>query len=257
MPVDLTQIENRLVRAKAQIETLESSVQAFRRYLKRNHVVVETEPDALKQIARIHFSWKVPDDWGLTIGEIAHHLRATLDNLVWQLVIANGATPGSKHEFPIAVTEGWFRKRGGGKLKGIHPAAFAEIERLQPFARTDGKDPAKHMLAVIHELDIIDKHQFVHVAAVVPEGHGYYLPQSAVDAGCVVRFHLRPLENGTPIMEFIFKRPHPEKVKVDDSATVQVLILETETTPYLPISDLMRAWQLIVNMVNSISAAAP
>ena len=54
-----------------------------------------------------------PIEWSIILGEILYNLRSALDHLVWQLVLANGQTPGRHNEFPIAVDhQTWLQEKG-------------------------------------------------------------------------------------------------------------------------------------------------
>ncbi len=248
-------VERRLARARAEIATLESYISASRRNLKRNRTVVDVEDDGLKHTVRVYFTWKPPEEWGLMVGEIVHHLRSVLDNFAYQLVAANGQTPTSRTEFPVALKQDWFDRVAGDKLSGVDPRALAEIRRLQPFARTDGGNPSTHWLWVIHQLDIVDKHQLIHVCVAVPGSAGYTLRQSDLDCGCIVRMHFRPLENGTPLMEFLFTTPQREAVQVDSRAALQIALAETERTPYVFFpGQLSNACNLVSTTIREISA---
>jgi hypothetical protein len=74
-----------------------------------------------------------PDQrWGVIAGEILHNLRSALDNLIWQLVLLNGRTPGRHNQFPICIEP---PKPGalGGVLRGVYADHRVLIEDLQPY----------------------------------------------------------------------------------------------------------------------------
>jgi hypothetical protein len=224
-------IGERLTRTRKHIDDLLRSYNHFAPNLDRNRVVVEQENER-HQAAKVYFDWEIPPWWGVAIGEAVHHLRSALDNMVWQLVIANGAVPGDKHEFPIAKDWGWFQKVALTKLAGVGKDAFTAIERAQPYNRSDGKPITNHFLWSVNELDIVDKHHVIHVAAVIPEGNEWRWDQAHLDAGGKVTMILSPLSQGTPVMDFVFKEPCLHKVYVKSPMTLQVKIAETERTPY-------------------------
>jgi hypothetical protein len=96
------------------------------------------------------------------VGEIAHHLRSSLDHLIWQLIIANTGKEGStRSEFPIflqppkgAKGEQQFAK----KIQGVRIDAAKAISIMQPY-----NDPEPHLnpLWLVHDLDRIDKHRLL------------------------------------------------------------------------------------------------
>ena len=239
MTVSFELVDRRLKHADNQINALEHAYRGFLPKLKDHRIVVKPNAISGAQEAKIRFSWSVPDSWGLMVGEIMHHLRSILDNAVWQLVLANNGVPNQSTEYPIAKDTEWFTTRAPKKLRGVSAEAYALIEKLQPYSRPD-IPYSQHPLWLIHELDIIDKHQVVHVAAVVPALGRWTSDKAHVDAGMTVRLWFRPLEDGTPIMEFMFERPCDVPVKMQGKATLAVNILETERTPYLDFPDFLR-----------------
>jgi hypothetical protein len=248
-------VDRRLTHADNQINALERAYRGFLPKLNDHRIVVKPNAISGTQEAQIRFSWSVPDSWGLMVGEVMHHLRSILDNTIWQLVLANDRVPNQFTEYPIARDSEWFTSRAPKKLRGVSAEVYTIIEKLQPHCRAD-VDYRKHPLWLIHELDIIDKHQIVHVAAVVPASGGWTNDQAHVDAGMSVRHWYRPLENGTTIMEFMFERPCDVPVKVDSKVALAVKILETERTPYLDFPDFLHiAHRTTSQVVNRLRPA--
>ena len=61
-----------------------------------------------------------PISWSVSFGEILYNLRSSLDHLVWQLVLANGQTPGRHNAFPITNdAQGW-EKVKENPLNGVN-----------------------------------------------------------------------------------------------------------------------------------------
>jgi hypothetical protein len=246
-------LDRRLKFARDHINVLERSYRMFVPKLQEHRVVVEPNPATGTQVAKVRLGWVVPDDWGLRVGEVAHHLRAVLDNAVCQL-LPDGVQPTVSTEFPVATTREWFAKVAPRKLAGLSAEAYAAIERLQPFGQADVA-AVHHPLWLLHELDIIDKHQSVHVAAVVAAQSGWNAGQAHVDAGMTVRLWYQPLEDGTPIAEFMFATPCAVPVKATSKATLEVKILETERTPYLPFPGfLLVAHEAVREVVDALRA---
>src|SRR4051794_5775778 len=63
--LDRAALERRLRYAKAQIDPLDRAHGNLAPKLKRHRVVIEIEDEGRRQIARVHFDWRVPDWWGL------------------------------------------------------------------------------------------------------------------------------------------------------------------------------------------------
>lgn len=97
-----------------------------------------------------------PIELSLTLGDAVHNARTALDHLVWQLVIANGGTPGKDTCWPTTDKPTTAQVR----LRGASPRVFDMImNQIKPFPGGDERFPR------LHELDIEDKHH-----AIVPVG---------------------------------------------------------------------------------------
>ena len=102
---------------------------------------------------------------GLVVSEFAHHLRATLDNLLWQLVLLRGGTPTRVTQFPIYESWERYERNAPRLLRGVCTDDRALIEAMQPFAAIP-EAPDRHPAAVIGWLNNTDKHRFLHVGCV-------------------------------------------------------------------------------------------
>lgn len=127
--------------------------------------------------------------WASIIGDVVHNLRATLDNLVWELSVAfSGAPPddpipaGSRWRricFPI-ITDSvkWEPSLSHGGLWAVDPSLLPTFLKYQPFVT--GKGTAdREPLAILHDLWNIDKHRHIHVVivGVAPNsGHTFAFP---------------------------------------------------------------------------------
>lgn len=108
-------------------------------------------------------------DLGLALGEAVHHIRGSLDHLVYQLVIAQNGKPHTSHQFPIVKKEkGWKAKvvnppknKRRGALDFVHRDHVAAIKRLQPYTPTTGKPS----LLTLQRFSNTDKHRLIHAAA--------------------------------------------------------------------------------------------
>ena len=100
-------------------------------------------------------------------GEIIHHLRSSLDLLVFQLVRRNtGADPinAAVSEFPVltknpgAKGTKTYEKVFGTKVKGVSSTAETQLESMQPYHL---QEPTESLLYVVHDLNRIDKHRLL------------------------------------------------------------------------------------------------
>ncbi|HEY2039381.1 MAG TPA: hypothetical protein VGG95_06930, partial [Edaphobacter sp.] len=103
----------------------------------------------------------VPARFGLIAGDYLQNLRSVLDYLVWQLILANGATPHKTNTaFPICKSAAAFKDAKNRKLVGVSDEAIALIEALQPYSerQIDGRPQTIHLL---DELTNENKHRQV------------------------------------------------------------------------------------------------
>lgn len=254
MALDITSIRRRLSWTERQIRRLEVSYARFLPNLERNHIVVVIESER-RQVIRVKFDWSLPDWWGIAVGEVVHHLRSCLDNLVWQVVAESGGTPSDTHEFPIARDRQWFEKVAPRKLRGVPAEALEIIRRVQPYNRPQGQPLEEHAFWGLNQLDIVDKHHLLHVAVTSIQTVEQSLSEADIQAGMVVTV-LFPAElhDGAPIMSLDFDEPRWEKVVMGPSATLAVQIARTGRTPALAFPHFLRVLHLsTTNVVEAIS----
>ena len=93
-----------------------------------------------------------PAAFGLMAGDAIHNLRSALDHLAWQLVLANGQTPGNQTAFPIFDDAARYQAGRNRYIQGMAQSAVDAIDATKPYK--GGNDA----LWVLHRLDIADKH---------------------------------------------------------------------------------------------------
>jgi hypothetical protein len=106
-----------------------------------------------------------PTEFALIVGDVLHNLRATLDNLVYELAVAHTGSPLPRSierasQFPIFRHESDFLSKGKDMVGGIHPDAQALIEGQQPYKRGNENST----LLVLSQLSNTDKHRLPPVA---------------------------------------------------------------------------------------------
>ena len=170
----------KLDRAREHLEELNPKIRA---YVKRRPYVISDEREAEGEwmIVRWGDVREHPDPcWGVRAGEFFHNLRSALDNLVWQLVMANGQEPGGHNQFPIYTDHppGKPRKllkevpgatRVDEMLFGVHADHVATIKRLQPYLGLDEERNQRTALGAVVLFNNIDKHKIVHPAVGISE----------------------------------------------------------------------------------------
>lgn len=108
---------------------------------------------------------EAPLRFAVLAGEIVHHLRSSLDHLVYALVIQNGGTPSKNSQFPICATAKKFEDAcNSGLITGISQSAKQLIMAVQPYTSSTPDDTVLH---VVNEYDIFDKHRLLVVVTTV------------------------------------------------------------------------------------------
>jgi hypothetical protein len=154
----LAGVHEKLKRADESIRNLNSEITAF---LKPPKGVFSEDKEKASHEFLKHARRNIPPRFGVLAGEIAHHLRASLDHIVWLL---SSEQYRRKHEtliaFPICLAKPRKKEeitRYNGKIQGIRSAsARTLIDKLQPY---NAAHPPDDPLVILHNLDRIDKHQ--------------------------------------------------------------------------------------------------
>jgi hypothetical protein len=115
-----------------------------------------------RMVARITHVEEFPPSYTIAIGDIAHSLRAALDNLAFAVV-----KPAAEKErlvyFPICETSTKFKGVAPRMLPGASKRVSAAFERLQPYHRR--KMPNAEYLLHLNALNNWDKHRAIAVCA--------------------------------------------------------------------------------------------
>ena len=155
----LAGIAAKIRRADEHISTLDAEFDVF---LKEHYQITGSFDSNLRKYTFTALgSEALPTRFAVIVGEVAHHLRSALDHLVTQLQFF-GAGDGKPDvlEFPICRTPKQFEEAcRRGKLTGIPEAALKTIGAVQPYRTSEPVDSSA--LAVLHELDRIDKHRLL------------------------------------------------------------------------------------------------
>jgi hypothetical protein len=164
--------ERRLDRALYHLESFKAERRAW---LEEDPHRFRTELDAErgKNVIWAQVITPPPDSLSLIAGDCIHNLRASLDNLAFELALAytKGPLPNEAEAdsgFPIFSSDpaesskSWPLKKFNDMIRCIDPLAKAEIERLQPYKRRDGF--RRDRLWQLNKLESIDKHRLPHTA---------------------------------------------------------------------------------------------
>ncbi len=144
---------------------LRAEIEIFKKDARYGFEVAELESDGYRAL-RVTASLEPSNRWGVLVGNIAHNLRASLDNLVWELIRKNGKTPEDFKrplpEYPVYLYEDDYKRRGRPKIAGRVSERHEEvIERTQPF-HWGGEAST---LWALHELNNTDKHRALQLVA--------------------------------------------------------------------------------------------
>lgn len=223
-PLDGTNLK--LATAQDEIAKLEATVHRFITDKQIQRVSIDRDPDTGEEVhvARVN---QPPDPaWGVQIGLIAHLLRSTLDNLVWQLALLNTATPYERTTYPIylkrrgtrsyesgalnIVKNGPNKGRLKGTLQSLASRHRAMIERTQPYRRGNGNE--KDPLWLLAQFNNTDKHRMI--AVVVMTGQKMHVVPVIRQKPFFIGFHVTfrgglAFEDGAELARF----PGPVKVK--------------------------------------------
>src|SRR5271166_2457912 len=155
-PLPLDGVREKLNRAEHNIVNLKKEADSFLDSGDYRAIPDDNE-NAFRRALEYHSTRSVPARFSVLAGEIVYHLRSALDHLVWQLVIANRATPGHSHEFPIFKAKPLKKDHFEKKIRGVSPRTAAIIESLQPYRAGTAAD--NDPLWILHDLCRIDKHR--------------------------------------------------------------------------------------------------
>lgn len=149
----------KIERAEEHVRDLESEVGHFFRSVPYS-IVQHTDLDTGEQTREFRILKEPPLRVSVIVGDIAHNLRSALDNLAWQLVLANGGTPTRDTGFPISGSAKEFETKGLGKIRGASAEATELIRACKPYK--GGNDA----LFALHRLSVLDKHRLLVTVAV-------------------------------------------------------------------------------------------
>lgn len=153
-------IAEKLKRADQTIGNLHTEILAF--FKKSKYPVLPNPNDERWQEAvDYHSKLPIPTRFSVLAGEIVHHLRSSLDHVVW--IFSNEDTR-RRHEnsiaFPVLCDPADKNelKRFNKQIQGVDDLDVRKIiTDLQPFKRAP--DTANDPLLIIHNMDRFDKHR--------------------------------------------------------------------------------------------------
>lgn len=161
-------VYEKLKRVDESVRNLDSEISDF--FAKSDYPVLPQENyDALLKAIAYHKKLPIPPRFSVLAGEIVHHLRSSLDHLIWNL---SGPEYRERHStqigFPVLEAAPSSKAELSGyerKIKGItNSRARKVIDDLQPYRSAN---PIDHPLLILHKMDVIDKHRALLIVAAV------------------------------------------------------------------------------------------
>ncbi len=160
LPEQLAGVREKLKRADETIKNLNSEIVTFLNERPKTGFSKDKQK-AAQEFVEFYTKRGIPPRFGVLAGEVAHHLRSSLDHVAWMLSDDDYRT---RHErwvsFPIAKVKPTTEKEltaYGRQIKGISAKnAVALIDRLQPHHATNATN---NPLSILHDLDRKNKHQ--------------------------------------------------------------------------------------------------
>lgn len=198
---DLKGVHTKIDRAKTHLDDFDSQARPIIAAC-GNAVIREYDKKRSEYIFRFGRVPVVPPGLSAIIGDAVHNLRASLDHLAWQLVIASGRKPTGDTGFPIYRTA---PGHGRTHLPQIKPGVPVQVRRIldeiQPYKRPK---PAHHELAILSELDNSDKHRELLIAIIGLSSLGYFGDAEPT------RFNPGPYDDGAEICRFAYSGTNGE-----------------------------------------------
>lgn len=170
----------KIERARKQTDALQAKFESF---YKSKPYAIRQELDTQAGEKRLVFHAEpLPLEWPIIIGEIVHNLRSALDHSIYELTCIETGHPLNGTEFPVFADESKYfavnnrgeptRISGLYKIRGIkNERRRAVIKGLQPFEfRKTHKADELPIIALVHELSIVDKHRTLHLCRMATTG---------------------------------------------------------------------------------------
>jgi len=218
----------RLQRADEHLEALYPAIYA---YMGRRpyDIPPKLEREGKWRVQRI-FVREHPDPaWSVLLSEVVHHLRAALDNLVWQLVILNNAEPFCRNQFPVYTKSAPASGRLDTMLRGVRCDHRARIEGMQPYL--GGDDPIRRALATLVAASNADKHRSLHTAFGLirqAEKPKVRFRDGSAPSQLAVKYHYGPLKDGAKVVSYQYASKGEAHVEVDGQFPIEIVFGERE-----------------------------
>jgi hypothetical protein len=166
--------------------------------------------------------WKQNGDYpnfeplSLIFGDMLYNLRASLDYIVWQLVLVNGRKPDPGNTgFPCIRNAKDWKSAVGSQLRGVDKRWVYEIKQLQPFDPRHHENTVFHPLALLNDANNVSKHQLLLASILQPLKADYKI--DGLEGGLKLRFEVSDdpvVTDGGWFFRFTADRPRELKVTI-------------------------------------------
>lgn len=209
MTADFDAVRLKLARSKERLDALRIDVDD---YLSTDPCRITDEADGNRFALRSWVDTEPEQEWAVDVSEVAVAARSVLDQLVWQLVIANGNDPsGGRTQFPIATD---FDKYAKGKkpqrdrlLQGVASKHRDIIDSYQPY-QLGPRQAKSEPLYVLSEIANSEKHRAGHVVLGAAKDFTVKLLRPEIDDLVVSFKKALPLKNDSEIFA-VDNQPNP------------------------------------------------
>jgi hypothetical protein len=158
-------------------------------------IVHDFQPKTLKHTWRVSGKPSTPSQrFSLRLGDTLNNLRAVLDHLAWDLVLANGKTPNRRTGFPLCgKPESFADKVIQRMIADMSDVVQARIESLQPYNAIYAHEP-NYALRFLDSLGNIEKHRYFNFIAASVDLAAFNIDEGMLASS---RIHKGPVEDGT------------------------------------------------------------
>ena len=245
----------KLARAREHVQTLKPELAAFYGG-KPYRAVYECDPNSGEHIWRLKIDHMPPVRLSVVVGDVVHNFRSALDHLIWQLSLLTTPNPYKRSEFPVydfkvhpaePKRNDCFDNDGKRKIQHVPIEAQKLIESAQPYQRGN---PYGVFLALLHEIDIADKHRITIVPC--PAVTGFRISHMVIDGALSTPLAIGPVMTNGNDGDVLLRLPaaavfNPEdQEKVQFAFEVGVLTSQSSKGRNYPLIDLINGFDLLV-----------
>ena len=158
----------KLARAKENVNNLHNEITNFLNGNTTSYTTrIQHQKDGLECALIAYGDFEIPIRFSVLAGEVIHHLRSSLDHLIYALIIQNGCSPSKKSQFPICSTlKNFENARKRGVIDGVSVSAKKLITTLHPYT---SPTPDDTVFAVLNIYSNLDKHQLLVIVSTLVE----------------------------------------------------------------------------------------